>query len=141
MSDSFTETTSESWFSRIGNSIKSFLFGLVLIPAAIVLLSWSEGRSVTTAKSLKEAAGAVVPVDSTAVAPANEGKLIHVSGDATTGDVVSDPTFGISARALRLSRNVEMYQWKEKTSTTSHKKLGGGKETETTYSYEKGWSD
>jgi hypothetical protein len=141
MSDQFTETTSESWFSRIGDSIKSFLFGLILIPAAIVLLSWSEGRSVTTAKSLKEGAGAVVAVDSTAVAPGNEGKLIHVSGDATTSDVVSDPTFGVSARALRLSRNVEMYQWKEKTSTTSHKKLGGGKETETTYSYEKAWSD
>ncbi len=137
---SFTEVSSESWFSRIGNSIKSFLFGLVLIPASIALLCWSEGRSVTTAKSLQEGAGAVVSTESAAVAPANEGKLIHVTGEATTSDTVSDPTFGLSAPAIRLSRKVEMYQWKEKSTSSTHKKFGGGTETETTYRYEQTWA-
>lgn len=141
MSDQFTETTSESWFSRIGNSIKSFLFGLILIPASIALLCWSEGHSVKIAKSLKEGAGAVVPVESAAVSPANDGKLIHLTGEATTSDTVSDPTFGITVPGIRLSRKVEMYQWKEKSESRSEKKLGGGKETTTTYSYDKVWSD
>lgn len=141
MSDQFTETTSESWFSRIGSSIKGVLFGILLIPASIILLSWSEGRAVKRADSLKEGAGNVVAVDSAAVSPANDGKLIHVTGEATTNETVTDPTFGISAPAIRLARKVEMYQWKEKSESRSEKKLGGSKETTTTYSYEQVWSD
>ncbi|MGD9173519.1 MAG: TMEM43 family protein, partial [Desulfobacterales bacterium] len=33
-----------------------------------------------------------------------------------------------------------MYQWKESKNRKTRKKLGGGKETVTTYSYNKSWS-
>jgi hypothetical protein len=141
MSDQFSETSSESWFGRIGDSIKGFLFGLVLIPAAVVLLSWNEGRTVTTAKSLAEGLAAVVSIEPGTIAPANDQKLIHVSGDATTSDVVSDPLFALSAPALRLARKVEIYQWKEREESSTQKKLGGGTETTKTYKYEKTWAD
>ncbi|MCX7678116.1 MAG: TMEM43 family protein, partial [Spirochaetes bacterium] len=71
----------------------------------------------------------------------NNGKLIHFSGEATTSDVVSDPTIGISENGIKLQRHVEMYQWKEITSSKTQKKLGGGTETTTEYRYEKGWSN
>ena len=44
MADSFTVTSSESWFGRIIGSIKSVLVGLVLFVAAFPLLFWNEGR-------------------------------------------------------------------------------------------------
>jgi hypothetical protein len=50
MADSFTEVTSESWFSRIGGAIKGVFSGIVLCFAAVVLLFWNEGRAVTSVK-------------------------------------------------------------------------------------------
>jgi len=59
----------------------------------------------------------------------------------TASDGLSDPDFGIAAQGLRLSRTAEMYQWKEESKSETEKKLGGGEETVTTYSYSKVWDD
>ena len=139
MDDTFTEVISESWFSRILGSLKGVLFGLLLIALAVFLVYWNEGRAVKTAKSLAEGKGAVVSVEANAVNPAHEKKLIHVSGEATTSQTLHDPTFALAAQALRLTRKVEMYQWKETEKSETQKKLGGGTETVKTYSYEKVW--
>lgn len=141
MSDSFTEVTSVSWFGRIKRSVGAVVIGLVLIVAMIVLLFWNEGRAVTTARSLAEGASAVVSVPADRVDAANDGKLIHVSGAVTTNATPSDPDFGIAAQGIRLVRGVEMYQWKETSQSETTKKLGGGEETVTTYTYEKTWDD
>lgn len=140
MADSFTETSSNSWFSRILSSFAGVLIGLILIPGAVILLSWNESRSVVTERSLKEGAAAVVEVSPDAIDPANNGKLIHVTGEATAPEKISDSLFGLTVSALRLDRNVEAYQWEEKESTEEKQKLGGGSETVTTYSYQKTWS-
>ena len=142
MSDDFTEFTSQSWGGRILNSLKGILFGIVLIPISIILLFWNENRAVTTAKGLKEGAAAVVSIEATSVVPANNKKLVHLSDQVTSGDeVLKDPLFGVSAKGIRLSRSVEMYQWQEEKSSETRKKLGGGTETATTYSYKQVWSD
>jgi hypothetical protein len=52
-----------------------------------------------------------------------------------------DPVFGVEAKALQLSRKVEMYQWKQASKSTTTERLGGSKETTTTYEYEKEWSE
>ena len=46
ITDSFTETTTKSWGSRIGESIKGVLFGLAFTVGACVLLFWNEGREI-----------------------------------------------------------------------------------------------
>lgn len=139
--DRFTEVTHQSWFSRIANAIKGILVGLVLFVVSFPLLFWNEGRAVQADRTLREGGKAVVSVTADRVDPGNAGKLIHVTGRATTDATVTDPTFGVSANALQLTRCVEMYQWEEKTSSTSEKKLGGGTDTTTTYSYTKVWTD
>jgi len=141
MADSFTETTSQGWFSRIIGSIKSVLFGLVLFLVSFPLLFWNEGRAVRTAKSLEEGAGVVVSVPADAVDAGKEGKLVHLSGQATTTETLADGEFGVQANAIKLIREVEMYQWDEDKKSETKKKLGGGEETVTTYSYSKEWSD
>jgi tetratricopeptide (TPR) repeat protein len=139
--DSFTEITSQSWFQRIGGSIKGIVVGLVLLAAAVVLLFWNEGRAVKRYKTLKEGGGSVISISTNRVLANNEGKLVHASGFAATNEYVTDPDFGISAQALKLKRQVSMYQWEERKSSKEKKKLGGGTETVTTYSYEKVWAD
>jgi hypothetical protein len=133
--NTFTEITSRSWISRIGQSIVGVLIGLVMVIASIVVLFWNEGRAIQTARSLAEGAGLVADVDSTRVDPANEGKLVHISGDLTAPGRLSDAEFGVTAKGLRLVRTVEMYQWKEETKTETRQKLGGGEEDVTTYTY------
>ena len=139
--DSFTEVTSQGWGSRILASIKGVLVGGAFFVGAFPLLVWNEGRAVKTARSLEEGAGAVVSVPADSVSAGNEGKLVHVSGQASTTETLSDPDFGVSAPAIRLQRVVETYQWDEDVKSETRKKLGGGEETVKTYSYKKVWSD
>jgi hypothetical protein len=141
VSDSFTEVTSTSWFSRIGQSIVGVLFGIVLILGSAVLLFWNEGRAVQTARSLAEGEGIIVDADAARIDPANDGKLVHVSGDLKTTTPLSDPELGVSTKAARLVRTVEMYQWKEESHTETRKNFGGSEEHVTTYKYVQTWSE
>ncbi|MBO7683461.1 MAG: hypothetical protein J6T51_01905 [Kiritimatiellae bacterium] len=137
-----TETTTVGWGSRLGTSIKGVLFGLILFVVGFPVLFMNEGNYVKTAKALDEGEGACVALESAAaVDPEMDGRLVHVSGRADTKDVLSDDVFGVSATAIRLSRKVEMYQWRERSRTEEKKKLGGGVEKTTTYTYSKVWSD
>jgi hypothetical protein len=139
--DSYTEVTSQGWGSRILASIKGVLVGGAFFVGSFPLLVWNEGRAVKTARSLEEGAGAVVSVPADRVDAGNQGKLVHVSGEATTGETLADPDFGVSAPAIRLERVVEMYQWDEDEKSETKNKLGGGTETVKTYTYKKVWSD
>ena len=139
--DSFTEVSTESWGSRIIGSIKSVLFGIALFLAAFILLWWNEGRAVKTAKGLTEGASLVVKADVNTLDKANSGKLIHITGKVITDDILKDDEFDLQVNALKLRRNVEMYQWVQSTDTKSEKQIGGSEKTTTTYNYEKQWSN
>lgn len=136
-----TETTTESWGSRLGGSIKGVLIGGALFIAGFPVLFYNEGNSVKTAKAIDEGEGACITVESNAnIDQAYNDKLVHMSGKADTQDVLTDDTFGVSATAIRLERQVEMYQWIEESHSQKKKKLGGSEETVTTYTYKKDWS-
>jgi hypothetical protein len=136
-----TVVTNQSWLGRIKDSFKSVLVGLALFIAAFPVLFLNEGRAVKTEKSLEEGQGAVISVQSDAVNPANEQKLVHLSGPAATSETLADAEFGVSANAIKLRRNVEMYQWQEKEESKTEKQTGGSEKTTTTYTYSKEWSD
>ena len=140
--DRFTETTTQGWGSRLGGSLVAALIGLLLVPAAIVLMYWNEGRAVDAIRALNRGVASIVEVDAAAVDPGTSGKLVHMSGLLQPTTPAKDPVFGVTGDGLlRLSRTVEMYQWKEETSTTSQSNVGGSKTTEKTYSYKKEWSE
>jgi Transmembrane protein 43 len=141
MSDNFIEKTSTSWFSRIGNALKGIIVGIILIPLSLGVLFWNEGRAVKTAKSLKEGASVVRSVGAQSVDPANDGKLVHVSAPITVTEFPIDTLLGVSSSGMRLERKVEMFQWTESSKSKTRKKLGGGEETITEYSYTKAWQE
>lgn len=138
--DSFTTTTSQSWFSRIGSAISGILFGVVLFLGSFLLLAWNEGRAIHRAKTLDIGAKQVISISPDAPVAENDGKLVHLTGTAEAPEDVTDEVFGITASALKMRRDVEMYQWKEESKSETKKKLGGGEETTTTYTYSKVWS-
>nr|WP_316651279.1 TMEM43 family protein [uncultured Gellertiella sp.] len=139
---SYTETTTQSWFSRIKTAIFMIFFGFILVVASGILLFWNEGRAIGTYRALVEGAGLVISVPAETPDPANEGKLVHISGTVVPGAVAEDQQFSISADgAVGLSRSVDMYQWVQKEESKTQKNLGGSEETVTTYTYSKEWND
>jgi hypothetical protein len=136
----YSEVTSQSWGGRLMESIKGVVAGGALFIAAFPVLWMNEGCSVDTAKGLEEGAKIAISIDLSKVSSDNNGKLIQGSGTASTSDRISDSKFGINLSAIRLEREVEMYQNEEDVKEETKEKLGGGTETKKTYTYSKKWS-
>lgn len=135
-----TVTVHKSYGSKLGDSFKGILGGLLMFIAGFPLLFWNEGNAVKTAKAIDEGEGACVELESnTKVDPEMEGKLVHLSGKADTQDVLADDDFGISVTAIRLERDVEMYQWVEHEKKSEKKNVGGSSDITYTYTYTKEW--
>jgi hypothetical protein len=140
MADTETTVTSESWLSRLLGSIVGVFFGGLIVLASLGVLFWNEGRAVRSAASLKTGAAEVASVTPDHVNEANEGRLVHTTGQASTVELLTDVNFGLAVHAIRFIRKVEMYQWKEESHSQTRNKLGGGTETVTTYTYTNAWS-
>lgn len=135
------EVTHTSWFNRLKNALTGIVVGIILIIATSILLFWNETRAVKTYQSLVEGKAAVVTANAEMLDSSLEGKLIHLQGAITPNSAPEDMTSGVWAEgAIALTRTVEMYQWIESQDSKTEKKLGGGEETVTTYSYAKDWS-
>jgi Transmembrane protein 43 len=152
-----TEVTTQSYGSKLKDSCSGACFGFVLFFVSITLLIWNEGRTVKRMKDIDEGRETVVEFDlnnftNVSIPTAFDNQLIHAVGDLSTTDVLIDPLFGISSgnnatnftasadSFLKMRRSVEMYQWKESSSSTTRKNADGSSYTETTYSYSKEWS-
>lgn len=138
--DSFTEVTTQSWGQKIAGSLIGLVLGPILVIGACGALFWNEGRAVQTARSLTEGAAIVVDVPSSPVSLANQGLLVHVTGELKAATRLSDADFGVTSDAVRLIRDVAMYQWKEESKSETRKNAGGSEETVTTYTYRREWS-
>jgi hypothetical protein len=139
--DSFSESSGRGWLEKLGGAFKGVLVGIVLFIAAFPVLFVNEGDAVDRFKGLKEGAGVVVSVSADKVDPANEGRMVYVSGTAVTKDMLADSDFGLSISGSKLERSAEVFQWVENKKSETKKKLGGGEETVTEYTYEKTWKE
>jgi len=135
MPDKFTEVTSRGWGSNIMNSIKGVVFGLILFVGSFVVLWMNEGR-----QDMSEAAELCMPIKPDIVQIDAEGKPVSVSAEMTSEEMLGDPEFLVPGDYITLSRQVEMFAWVENQSSEEKKKIGGGTETVTTYTYEKKWT-
>jgi len=136
-----TDVEHEGYFGRLGDSFAGICIGLVLFIGAFPLLWWNEGRAVDMYRAVNEGRNIYVPINATSIDSANEGKLVYVTGFAEATQNVSDTDFGVDANsgAIRLLRDVEMYQWTEHKKTEKQKNAGGSVTTVTKYTYHKEW--
>ena len=137
----FFEKKTTGYGSRLSNSLRSVVRGLVLLIGGSFLLFWNEGNYVETEKALEEGEQSVVPiVDIGTIDPQLNSKFIHATGLADTKDSVRDELFGVQDLAIALDRKVEYFQWVEKTKKERKDKVGGSEEEITTYTYDQEWS-
>jgi hypothetical protein len=133
------EVQSTGWGGRIGKAVVGIPIGIILFLVSFVVLFWNEGRAVHRAQALEEGKANVVEVsDVTKVNAENSSKLVHMTGLATTDETIKDPVFAVSAQALKLTRNAEIYQWVERSESKTERK--GTQDVTTTYYYhDKKW--
>ncbi|MCB1097382.1 MAG: TMEM43 family protein [Verrucomicrobiae bacterium] len=134
----FTETVQTGFGGRIGRAFFGIIIGLILAIAAGALLFWNEGRTVKRHRDLQAGAEQVITIESTAVVPGNEGKLVHMIGETATDTPLADAEFGIEEQAVKLIRDAEMFQWVEDKKTRTEGS-GSSKRKVTEYHYEKKW--
>ena len=139
--DQFSEVTKTGWLSRIGGSLVGFLLGLVLIPVSIASLVWNEHRAVQALNALERGLGATVTISSSSIEEKNDQRLVYLTGSLTSAKSAVDPATKFSVKnALRLQREVMMYQWVEQISERITNQVGGAQVTEKVYDYTQAWT-
>ncbi|XP_062977459.1 transmembrane protein 43 [Elgaria multicarinata webbii] len=127
------------FLERLGETSGGIVIGLATFALSFYILFTNEGRALKTASSLDEGLSLVVPLDNIQnVLQENERKLVHLSGALRTSKLLYDPSYGLSIRAVKLKRNVEMYQWVEHEESKEYEE-DGEKKRETKYSYNTEW--
>lgn len=135
MSDHFTEITTKGWGSRIVDSIKGVVIGLLMFVVSFGVLYWNEGR-VDVSKIAKTA----IEVGSTSqAAPEADKQLVSSTGVLKSSEKVGD-TYLKEGDYISINRIAEMYAWEEEKTEKSKTNTGGSETTETTYDYKKGWT-
>src|SRR5829696_9059311 len=135
MPDQFVTVTRTGCLSNIMNSFVGVLFGIILFVVAFPVLWFNEGRT-----NMATVAKASVLVDGASVNAQTEGKQVAVDGTLTSDERLGDTPYLTAGAYVQLDRKVEMFAWVESKSTDTHKDVGGGSTTTTTYSYEKQWT-
>lgn len=136
----FTTSQHTTYAGRVGNALKGVCVGLVLFILSFPLLVWNERNFVNQAAALDEVSQQVQSVDpADPLSSLLTNKAVHVSGALELGEV-RDDEYGISVRALRLTRRPESYQYIEHKSTRTEKDGRGGEREVSTYSYTRDWS-
>ncbi|NXB30260.1 TMM43 protein, partial [Eulacestoma nigropectus] len=134
-----TSEPKPGFLERLSETSGGMLIGLVTFLLAFYLLFTNEGRALRTAKFLNEGLSLVVPLDSIhSISQQNEGRLVHLAGALSTSKPLFDPSYGLSIQAVKLKRNVEMYQWVEYEDSKEYEENGEIKK-ETKYSYNTEW--
>ena len=132
MSDVYRSVTNRSLGDNLIDSVKGMLVGAVLFAVAFPLLWWNEGRT-----DISGVAKKAVVVSATATSSTGEGKLVSITGELKPDGTLADPDF---LKWTRLRREVEQFAWVESKATKTEKKLGGGSQEITTYTYDQKWT-
>lgn len=127
------------FLERISETAGGTLVGVGLFFLSIYILFTNEGRALQTRLSLDEGLSQVVSVDSYfGLDPQNDNRLVHLSAKLHTPQPLHDPNYRVVIQAVKLKREVEMYQWVEYSESRDYQENGETK-TETTYTYNTEW--
>lgn len=141
MSDTHKEATTEPKVIQFMHSFKTIIVGLILLIASMVFTWWNEGHAIHNYQILSEGRGIVRSIPNNKVDHKNNDALVHIHGQTSTNEELNDIVFGVKVNAIKLRRNVQMYQWIESTEEENKKKFGIIPSKAKNYTYNKIWSE
>lgn len=134
-----TSKSNPGFLERLSETAGGMAVGVGLFFLSIYVLFTNEGRALQTASSLDEGLSQVV-----SLGPyprfdlENNNHLVHLTAPLHTSQPLHDPNYKVELQAVKLRRQVEMYQWVEHRESKDYQENGETK-TETTYSYNTEW--
>ncbi|KAM4740746.1 transmembrane protein 43 [Anableps anableps] len=127
------------FLERLGETAGGTVVGVGLFFISIYILFTNEGRALQTASSLDEGLSQVKSLGPYSVLDLqNNDRLVHLSAQLQTLKPLHDPSYRVVVQAVKLRRQVEMYQWVEHHESRDYQEDGETK-TETTYTYNTEW--
>lgn len=127
------------FLERLSETAGGTIVGVGLFFLSIYVLFTNEGRALQTASSLDEGLSQVVSLGPfSSLDLQNNDRLVHLSAVLRTTQPLYDPNYRVVVQAVKLKRQVEMYQWVEYRESKDYEEDGETK-TETTYTYNTEW--
>ncbi|XP_070706763.1 transmembrane protein 43 [Pempheris klunzingeri] len=127
------------FLERLSETAGGTVVGVGLFFLSIYVLFTNEGRALQTALSLDEGLSQVVSLGAfSSLDLQNNNHLVHLSAQLHTAQPLYDPNYRVMVPAVKLRRQVEMYQWVEYRESKDYQEDGETK-TETTYTYNTEW--
>jgi hypothetical protein len=127
------------------DSLAAVLIGLILIMFSVPVLWLNEKRNAQFETLISRGEADCRDIKDGEYDPKNTNWPVHVTGRTSSVVAVEDSLFNVrfSSGVIKLSHQVEIYQWEEEEHEKTEEKetLGGGKETTKTkfYTHEKKW--
>jgi len=125
------------------DSLSTFIFGWVLIVFSFPVLWFNESRNAKMESLLARGKSQCRTVSGRTAENENRNWLVHLQGEqARSSAKVTDPQFKVAFddNCVRLQSVVEVYQYIQHEKKEEKERLGGGKDTITTYTYTTEWS-
>ena len=132
----YTETITKSYGSKIMESLKWILIGLLMFLASFVVL-WTNEWTVDMSKIAKTS----IEVEANKINSENNEKFISTTWEINSEEQIWDNLYLKNGNYIFVSRKVEMYSWKEKSTSSTDKNLWGSETTTTKYDYYKEWTE
>lgn len=134
-----TTKSNPGFLERLSETAGGMAVGVGLFFLSIYILFTNEGRALQTASSLDEGLSQVVSLGPyLRVDMDNNNHLVHLTAPLQTSQPLHDPNYRVELQAVKLRRQVEMYQWVEYRESKDYQENGETK-TETTYTYNTEW--
>ncbi|KAG7244575.1 hypothetical protein INR49_029594 [Caranx melampygus] len=134
-----TAQSNPGFLERLSETAGGTAVGVGLFFLSIYVLFTNEGRALQTASSLDEGLSQVVSLGPyVSLDLQNNNRLVHLSAQLHTAQPLHDPNYRVVVQAVKLKRQVEMYQWVEYQESKDYQENGETK-TETTYTYNTEW--
>jgi len=138
-----TSTSSKGFFERMSDSLTQVVVGWIIVIFSVPVIWFNERQDARMSALRSYARKEVRTVSADKADPDNHHWLVHVQGgQMTSAAPIKDAVFDVEFKSdcLRLRHTCEVFQVIEHKHTEEKEKLGGGKETITTYTYSETWS-
>ncbi|XP_071784315.1 transmembrane protein 43-like [Asterias amurensis] len=134
-----TASNNTTFLERMSHSFTGAMLGLGMFVVSFFILFLNEGKAVQTAQSLEQSLHLVIPITNNKVIfQENNYKLVHLTGKLKTNQPLVDVLFDVHVPAVKLRREVSMYQWVEHQNKQDIKE-GSDNKIQTDFMYTKEW--